>query len=77
MRSITRTMLGAATLALAAIATAAAPARAADQYPTRPVRILVGLPAKTPKPIVDLLYKEMAKAVADPQVIRAANIKVE
>jgi tripartite-type tricarboxylate transporter receptor subunit TctC len=36
------------------------------------------VPAATPKPIVDLLYKEMAKAVADPKVRETlANIGFE
>lgn len=42
MSSITRNALGAALLAAASLATAAAPASAADQYPSRPVHILVG-----------------------------------
>ncbi len=42
MTSITRAALAAAMLAAAGVATAAAPALAADTYPSRPVKILVG-----------------------------------
>jgi tripartite-type tricarboxylate transporter receptor subunit TctC len=42
MTCITRTALAAAVLALAGVGAAAAPAAAADQYPSRTVKILVG-----------------------------------
>ena len=52
--------------AAAAAGIAAPNARAQAAYPTRPVRVIV--PAGTPREIIDKLNREIARAVASPEV---------